>query len=1807
MKRLFLNLSPNRHALLIALLGVIGILAQNAGAATLPENFVDEQVATGFQRPVDLAIDPTGRLFVAEKQGIVWIVNNGVKQSPPFINLVAEVHNASDKGMLGLALDPNFAQNGYVYLLYQVDPTYGQPDENVDVMTFGRLTRYTIGANNTAIASSRKILLGNSFADGIPHGSRSHGMGALRFAPDGMLYLSAGDGAHFDFADGGQDATAYDPDFAAIWGPAEDIGALRSQRIDSLDGKVLRINPQTGEGLPDNPFFETGAPNSNRSKVWAYGLRNPFRFAIRPNSGLQGRLYIGDVGWSAWEELNVSKQGGENFGWPCYEGDFQQPSYKTNALTAPTCLGISSSQVTPPLIPWHHTQPGALGFTGNCSAGVTFYEGTSFPFEYWGDCFIADYGKNWIKAVKVDENDNLVSITDFASGLNSPVDLEYEPSTGGILYVQAFTNEIRRIRYSLSNLPPIVTVSATPPAGRVPLNVQFSTNGTFDPNSDPLTYAWDFDDGTTSNLPNPVHAYTVGGSYTVTLTVADNHQNETVKTLLIESLNEPPSVHITAPADNYIFDPGESVQFAAAASDVEDGENLTYFWEAVLVHNNHLHPDVFLSDEKNPPPFDLSSHGALSDRYSYVVTVTVTDGGGLSATDSIRLIPSDLGGNQIPTARMLVAPRMGAAPMLVGFDAEPSSDPDGDHMTYTWDFGDGTSGEGLSTTHVYEAPGSYVATLTATDVTGAQDTSSVPIVTYGPSPRADYYNNTDFTDFALARDEEPIDFNWGEGAPDPLVGADTFSVRWTGVVVPQFSETYTFSTITDDGIRLWVNGQLLIDQWIEQGPTEYSGTLDLAAGVPVAIKVEYYEQLYGAQIRLAWSSASQPEEVIPAARLFAPLPPNQPPIVDAGHDLRVKAGTPISIEGAAADDGIPGQAPVGFEWSAQAGPGPVALADPSVPVVSATFPSPGNYVLRLTAGDGELTAFDETSILVNTPPVATGAAAITNEDSPLPILLTGDDLNADPLGFTLESLPAHGILTGTPPYVIYTPLPNYFGPDSFTFTAHDDLDQSSPATVTIQVAGVNDPPIALPQTLATPEDTAVAIALTGTDVDGDTLTFQIIDPPANGMLTGAPPNLTYTPNPDWNGTDTFLFKTGDPFTASPAARVDVQVTPVNDSPVAFGQNLNAVEDTALTVHLTGSDVDGDALTVLIVTPPGHGALSGTLPNVTYHPGLNWNGSDTFTFAVSDGSAASAPASIAISVLPANDAPIANPQSVHGDEDTAIPLTLSGSDLDADTLAFSIVRPPTRGTLSGTPPNLTYTPNPDQNGHDEFTFQASDGTLQSAPAQVDIEIHPVNDPSVAHATTVQAVEDTMIPITLTASDLENDSLSFSILSPPAHGTLSGTPPTLQYTPHTNVTGADSFTFHCNDGNLDSDEATITIEIAPINDPPVASPQSVNATEDSPVNVALAGSDVEQSPLAFAIVGAPSHGTLTGLPPDVTYSPNPDFNGDDTFTFKANDGEWDSEPATVMIHVSPANDLPVASPIQATGSEDSAIPVTLTGSDVDGQSLSFAIVTQPAHGTLGGTPPHLTYTPATNFNGADNFTFKANDGEGDSPVAVADITVLPANDPPQVAPTTLVVDEGASKLLSFSGADVDADPLTFEIVAPPKHGTLAPLGHDFSYTPALDYNGLDALTYRAWDGTAFSAPASIAITINPLPRLVLMPGSAVMEGDRTISVRVRLAGPASIVPVSVTLDVAGGSATRGEDYLFDPTVLNFDPGVTSVEASITILDDQVKEGPESIILALSNASHARLAAEAAVAQIDILDDDSISASRGWEDYE
>ncbi len=566
----------------------------------------------------------------------------------------------------------------------------------------------------------------------------------------------------------------------------------------------------------------------------------------------------------------------------------------------------------------------------------------------------------------------------------------------------------------------------------------------------------------------------------------------------------------------------------------------------------------------------------------------------------------------------------------------------------------------------------------------------------------------------------------------------------------------------------------------------------------------------------------------------------------------------------------------------------------------------------------------------------------------------------------------------------------FFEP-AILFNATDD------GLVSITVEVPNDPPVADDLEVTTNEDTPVGIVLTATDTEGDPISYNYDTLPTKGTLSGTLPNITYTPDLNENGSDSFTYYASDPYHNGPTATVSITIDAVNDAPVAGNQNLSTDEDTPLLIVLSGSDVDGDSFDFVNVGAPAHGDLTGTAPNLTYTPDADYAGPDSFTFQTNDGVLNSTAGTISITVNPINDRPLADNQTVVINEDTPRLITLTGSDVDNPVLTFAVISTPTHGSLSGTAPNITYTPALNYHGSDQFTFRTNDGILNSLTATVSITINPVNDRPTADNQVLSLDEDTTVNFTLTGADVDGDSFEFNVIEFTGLGDISGDIPNLMYTPDENFNGTETLSFYTSDATLDSAIATIRFDVAPVNDAPVANNQNVITAEDTPVLITLGATDVDMDTLTFTVLSQPVHGDLTGSGASWTYTPDLDYQGPDQFTFRAADAEFNSNTATVSITVTAVNDPPTADDQNLTTDEDTPLPITLTGSDPEGTTLTFNY-TQPANGTVSGTAPTVTYTPDENYHGSDQFTFTVSDGANPAVQATISITVNPINDAP-----------------------------------------------------------------------------------------------------------------------------------------------------------------------------------------------------------------
>ena len=715
---------------------------------------------------------------------------------------------------------------------------------------------------------------------------------------------------------------------------------------------------------------------------------------------------------------------------------------------------------------------------------------------------------------------------------------------------------------------------------------------------------------------------------------------------------------------------------------------------------------------------------------------------------------------------------------------------------------------------------------------------------------------------------------------------------------------------------------------------------------------------------------------------------------------------------------------------------------------------------------------------MNDAPVANGQSIETMEDQSISIRLTGSDIENDALTFFISVDPQHGTLIGSPPHITYMPHANYFGEDSFLFMASDGRLPSELATIAIVIHPRNDIPVAKPGHMTLFEDQSKSGQLNGYDIDEDALTFIIAEQGHKGTVTlenSLTGQFTYQPFANQFGEDAFYFYVSDGEFNSYSAIQSVYITPVNDPPIIYARTIETIEDMAKTDTIRFDDIESDHITFKIIQPPAKGVVSfnklvsGTF---TYTPNANQNGTDQFICKASDSDADSLTSAIIhITILPVNDAPVGLSDVFETDEDSLFSGSLFGSDVDEDDLIYELVTNGQLGTVDITDASkgtFIYSPFANTYGLDTFSFHVSDGTLQSAPVEISVTIHPMNDAPVAHPRdNVEISENSVSTIELKGSDMDHDALIYEIVDAPFHGQIIEL--TDNYVTYSPAQGywEDRFSYRVFDGKTYSTAATVMLWIG------VPSAQIVT-WEDTPVAVSV-------DPNA-KILKQPAFGQLTGQIPILEYVPNPNYFGSDQFKYRVGDSGPEQ---TLSIYIKSVNDPPTITPMSIVKIlEDSHAHIQLLISDVDNAltQLTYTVSRQPMHGNVTTSNENLWYTPATNYFGQDSITYDVRDELGGLASVIIQIAIESVNDAPIAKSIQVETNEETDVSITLSGSDIENNPLTYTIITQPIHGVLS--GHlpHVIYTPDINFDQIEQFTYYVFDGQTASQPAQVFIKVN-----------------------------------------------------------------------------------------------------------------------------
>ncbi|WP_310622361.1 tandem-95 repeat protein [Flexibacterium corallicola] len=842
----------------------------------------------------------------------------------------------------------------------------------------------------------------------------------------------------------------------------------------------------------------------------------------------------------------------------------------------------------------------------------------------------------------------------------------------------------------------------------------------------------------------------------------------------------------------------------------------------------------------------------------------------------------------------------------------------------------------------------------------------------------------------------------------------------------------------------------------------------------------------------------------------------------------------------------------------------------------------------------EIHSFEEIEVVLddrNTAPTATAVdLGSLKEDgtrliTALELLNGASDAEGDPLIITSldiqsggGSLNDNGDGTWT-----YQPAADDDSAVTFAYTVSDgQLDASS--TATLDLTAVNDAPEASDGSATVLEDGTLSGALpAATDVDGDAVSYSAgTTAPANGAVTiNADGSYTYTPDADFNGTDSFSYTVSDGNGGENEYTFTVTVDPVNDAPVTADSTQTTAEDSVVSGTLSASDIDSTALTFALLSGPANGtitldALTGAY---TYTPGTDYNGSDSFTYSVSDG-ALEASATVSLSVTTVNDRPVATAVSLGSMvEDgsrliVAAELLAGASDVDGDPLSLtSLTIQSGGGSLNDNGDGTwTYQPAADDDSAVTFAYTVSDGQLD-ASSTATLDLTAVNDaPEASDGSATVLEDDTLSGALPAAIDVDGDVVSYSAgTTAPANGAVTiNADGSYTYSPVADFNGTDTFSYIVFDGNGGENEYTFTVEVSAVNDAPVTADSAQTTAEDTAVSGTLSASDIDSTALTFALLSGPANGTITldALTGAYTYTPGTDYNGSDSFTYSVSDGALEAS-ATVSLSVTTVNDRPVATAVSLgsmveDGSRLIVAAELLAGaSDVDGDPLSLTSLTiQSGGGSLNDNGDGTwTYQPAADDDSAVTFAYTVSDGQLDaSSTATLDLT--PVNDAPEASDgSATVLEDGTLSGLLPRATDVDGDAVSYAVGSTaPGNGTVTINAFgDYTYTPDADFSGTDTFSYTVSDGNGGVNEYTFTVDVRPIndrPEIEPLTPQELTENNTSMTLN-------GVVPVNdpdlgdtLSVTVLGGNAfnngSRVDQQIFAAELL----GLLDIVSSATV---------------------------------------------------
>ncbi|CAI6048350.1 hypothetical protein PAECIP112173_01289 [Paenibacillus sp. JJ-100] len=1161
---------------------------------------------------------------------------------------------------------------------------------------------------------------------------------------------------------------------------------------------------------------------------------------------------------------------------------------------------------------------------------------------------------------------------------------------------------------TINNRPPTVPNYSYTTNVNVPVSNQVT--GT-DPDGDPLTYSLNSiptsgtvivnADGTFTYSPNSGYV----GPDSFTVLVSDGLGGTAVSTVAITITNRPP----VAQNLNLTTNKNTAVNGQITASD-PDGSPLTY--------------------TLNSPPANgsvtVNSDGSL----------TYTPNPGFAGTDSFTVIVSDPnGGTAISTVTVQVVNRppttqnvnLATPENIAVFGQVIGVDPDGDPLTYTLNSQptNGTATLNSNGTFTYTPINGFIGvdafTVLVSDPSGGTVVSTVTITVVNLPPTTQNVNLTTPENVPVSGQVVATDPN-----SDPLTFTlNTASTNGTVVVNPDGTFTYTpnatfvgtdsFTVLVSDGRGGTALSNVTI-QVINQPPVAQNQTLTTPGNTPVSGQIVATD-------------------------------PNADPLTYVLNSAPTNGTAIVNPDGT-------------FTYSPNTG-----------------FVGTDSFTAIVRDPSGASAIATVTVNVLNQPPITSNQSLSTLQNTPVTGQIIATDPNADPLTYSLLSLPTNGTVTLNPDGSFsYQPAAGYVGTDTFSVLVSDDRSGTAVSVVTVAVA--NRPPVVNNQTLSTLQNVPVSGQVEATDPDGDPLTYTLQSPPSNGTATvNADGSFTYTPVTGFVGLDSFTVLVSDGKGGTAAGSVAVNI--INQPPVTQDLQLSTNFNVPLNGQIPATDPDGNTLTYTVSVPPANGTLvldpaTGTF---TYSPNAGFLGVDNFSVLVSDGKGGTATSNVQIGV-PASP-PVTSDITV--DTNTNVPVAgqISATDPQGETLTYTLTTPPLNGTvvLVATSGAFTYTPNAGFVGTDTFVVTITNSS--GIPVTSTVSVNVDNQPPVVQNLTVETLQNTLVSGQIPATDPDGNPLTYTVTSAPSLGTVTLNPDgSFTYTPNAGIVGADTFRVLVSDGLGGTATSIVTVNI--IDQPPVTQDVLLSTPANIPVAGAVTATDPDGNSLTFTLNSIPANGSVViNADGTFTYAPYGGYVGPDSFTVLVNDGKGGTALSTVSVNV--FNEPPVATGTTVTTPQNTPASGAVTATDPEGLSVSFTLLSLPVNGSVVlNTDGTFTYTPNSGYVGADSFTVLATDSLGGSDAAPVLVTVT--NDPPVTNNIDLTTNINILVFGQVLAIDPAGDPLTFSLLSPPANGT-AVVNPDgtFTYTPAAGFGGQDAFTVLVSDGRGGTAVSTVTIQV------------------------------------------------------------------------------------------------------------------------------